>query len=309
MNRLTAFLVLFLQVPLLGQTLQLNIQPGDAFRSTTTSTQEIIQTMSGSETRINQKSTITIRYTVRSRSENELVMDMRFERIRFEQETPMGEQVYDSSQPADNPTPQLKQLAATYGAMLESSLAIVIDPGTGTQLRMEGWDKFLNRVLDRIELKDAEIRGKLEEQLQNSIQDRISAAGAYGLLPPVYGQPVQPGTTWSDRQTVKMMSDMSVDTTFTMASVTPDTVTIELASSLQTPEDAPPVEMGFARMRYRLSGTQKGTIKVDRNSGWATSTTIEHKLDGQLEMEGQGYAIPMHIHGTIQTVSEPIESS
>ncbi len=308
MKTLILTLALLMQFPLTGQTLKLNIQPGDTFRSTTTSSQQIVQNVSGSETRIQQKSAITIRYTVRNRTEDELVMDMRFEHIRFEQQSPMGDQVYDSSQPIDNPSPQLKQLSTTYGAMLESKLAIVINPKTGQQIRMEGWDAFLGRVLDQLELTDSDVRKKLEEQLQNSVQDRMSAAGAYGILPPVYGQPIQTGHTWSDQQTVKMMSDMVVDTVFTMESATPENVTIGIASSLQTPADAPPVEMGFARMRYDLTGTQKGSIKIDRKSGWATTTTIEHKLEGKLIVEGQGYAIPMSVNGTIQTVSQPVDS-
>lgn len=307
MHRLLTAFVLLVQFPLTAQTLQLTIQPGDAFRSITSSTQEIVQNMGGTETRIHQKSAITIRYTVRNRSETEMVLDMRFEHIRFHQESPMGEQSYDSAQPPENPSPQLKQLARTYKAMLDSSMAIVIDPTTGRQIRMEGWAEFLDQVLDEMEMGNTEVRQKMKEQLEASVQDRMSAAGAYGVLPPVYGQSLKNGTSWSDQQTVKMMSDMTVNTEFTLTEVTDDSVTVRISSSLETPVDAPPVEMGFAQMKYNLNGSQQGTITLDRDSGWATRTSIEHIMDGKLEAEGQGYAIPMSISGTIQTVSEPIE--
>lgn len=298
-----AALLLVMSTHAVAETLQLRLKKGDRFQTETTTSQLVIQQMNGTEIESRNQTRITLGFTVLEKTDAVVRVQMAFERIHFEQTSPMGTHVYDSQEPADDSSPQLAQMARMYGALLNSPLVLVLDAKTGSQQEILGWEAFVEAVVAEIGVSDEKQRETLSKLLKQSVQDQIVSSGTQGLFPPIFNRDLLAGTSWQETQTVSMMSDMNITTTYTVTDLSSDTVTLEMTSKLATAPDAQPVDMGMMKLIYDLSGSQTGTLKLDLQSGWVMTSTVEHSMEGSMEPVGQGFKIPIQVSGSTELTS------
>lgn len=306
MKQVLVFLAVFLLVMstnVAAETLQLRLKKGDRFQTETTTNQLVIQQMNGAEIESRNQTRITLGFTVLEKTEAEVRIQMAFEHIHFEQTSPMGTNIYDSREPVDDSSPQLAQMARMYGALLNSPLVLVLDAKTGSQQEILGWEAFVEAVVTQIGVSDDKQRETLSKLMKQSVQDQIVSSGTQGLFPPIFNRELLAGTSWQETQTVSMMSDMNITTTYTVTDLSSDAVTLEMTSSLGTAPDAEPVDMGMMKLIYELSGSQTGTLKLDLQTGWVMASTVEHKMEGSMEPVGQGFKIPIQVSGSTELTS------
>lgn len=315
MNRILTILMIVLSTGTVhSEQLRMELKKGDRFQTVTKTEQTVVQQIGGQESRIANNTTVTMGFTVLARTDAELRIQMAFERIRFEQDTPMGRNIYDSSGDTQDTSPQLAQMAKIYGTLLNTPLTMIMDPVTGTQKRMDGWEQFVEAVVAEMGIQDQQQTEALSSLLKKSVQDQIMSNGSQGLFPPVFNRELAAGTTWTDRQTVSLMADMDLETRYTVMGMEGNRVKLDVQSTLSTPENAAPVDMGMMKLRYQLNGTQNGTMTLDKQTGWVMESTIHHTLDGSMESivdpepenamapGGQGIVIPLQVTGkTVMT--------
>lgn len=108
-------------------------------------------------------------------------------------------------------------------------------------------------------------------------------------------KPVKVGDTWKKEANMNMqMFKMNISTTYTLKAVKDNVATINLNSEIAMSPDAGQNEV----MKMNISGTQKGDLEVDMNTGMPLKGNIIQDITG--EIEAQGKKMPMKINSDIK---------
>jgi len=279
-----------------GQTLHLSLKKGDQYRTVTETSQTVIQKMGGQETSSLNSTRMTLDFTVlEQRPETRILM--KITQVRSEQTSPAGTLVFDSSAMETETNPQAAQMARIFSTLMSHPLTLILDPETGQQIRIDGWQGYIDAVISEMGIQDEKQRTVLSERLKESAEDQIINNGMQGMFPPVFGRTLTIGSSWTTSDRVNLISDMKLDTTYTVEAMTNDTIRLRMQSTMATPPDAQPVDMGIMRVQYELNGSQSGTLVIDRKSGWVLESAMDHNLTGTVTPDGQGFSVPLEVSG------------
>jgi hypothetical protein len=60
---------------------------------------------------------------------------------------------------------------------------------------------------------------------------------------------------------------------------------VDVVSIIDADNSAKPVEIMGLKVKYNISGEQKGTLRLKKSSGIPESTVLTQKLEGNMEIE------------------------
>lgn len=207
---------------------------------------------------------------------------------------------YDSDKPPDELYPAARPLAAMVG----QSFTMVVKPD-GTVERLEGVDAMLEAARDALELPD-EKRTLLAEELERQFGEKALKEMMTGVLDYVPDRPVGVGDTWSRTLAVESGFPATFETADTLLARKDGVATIEAKTKITPNADAPPQKLGAATVRYKLEGTQEGTLEIDEATGWYVKATLTQKVKGEMfvsglpdQAEGEELSVPIIIESSI----------
>jgi hypothetical protein len=93
-----------------------------------------------------------------------------------------------------------------------------------------------------------------------------------------------------------------VNNTWTLKSRQDGVIFIDVQSTVEPNPNAPALEMGTAKVKHKLSGTQHGTIEMDEATGWVLRSTVKQDLSGDLSVEegAQAVTVPMSLQSEVR---------
>jgi hypothetical protein len=282
-------------------TLRLNLEKGDTFTQVVTTDQDITQEVMGQKQAIQQVVVMTYDYEVVDvSSADQYTVQMTFGRIQSSMQSMGQTMVYDSDSPPDAPNPAFD----AYQAMIGKTLTITLR-SNGKVEKLEGTDELIDAILGASPgaAGSAEMRAAMKEQygdeaLASMLQQSIA------MFP---DEPVAVGKSWTREMEITSMMPLDLKVTWTLEGVTSNGYKLGVAGEMVTPSDAKPRAMGMIPMQMRLSGTQSGTITLDRETGWAKSGALKQLINGTLSPEPaagmpaemQGASWPMTVKSDI----------
>lgn len=232
---------------------------------------------------------------------------------------------YDSAQPRVPGDP----LADTYAAFLDhrftmvvSSKGEILEPGleglfrAAAERRVQAEDDMVRER--RKEKADQAIR-KMDERL-GSRENRVLAIKKQMEEFPVFGkeqiadllnslmvvlpdQPVRGGDTWEGSLPVGAGEQMQMAATYTLTAVEQDHCTIEATGETSLDEDPVASQTGQANVDSKVTGSSRGTLQIERRTGWLLRKEQKTKLQGETTTMAASQPQDAAVQGSMEITS------
>ncbi|MBN1917814.1 MAG: hypothetical protein JW889_07895 [Verrucomicrobia bacterium] len=305
MHRLFATTALVLLALLLAGTapaadtveLKLRLDEGTTYKMTMAVTQAITQTAMGQELNIDQTMGFGISFrTTKVDADGAMTVEVRYDSVSFEQDGPMGWTEYDSADPPD----EVPMQARAFAGMVGRGFSLKLSP-RGQVLDIEGVDKFFDAVMEAMDLPEGPMLDQMKEQLKQQFGEDAMKQQAQMMFAMLPDKPVGVGDSWTDKIDMSGMLPMTVENTCKVTSIDDDGIAIDVESTISPVEGSEPIQMGGASMKMDLSGTQKGSMELSRQSGLPIKAVIDQDIEGTITVSQPGSAEPMSIPITIKS--------
>jgi len=290
----------------------------------------------------NSVSTTDLEFTVEQVDANN-VTSIRVTYLAFREkgESAAGTMEYDSTKPelgTDNP------FASTYSSVIGKSFVMRVTPD-GRMIGLSGIDQMhLQMARTIVEIENEYIRKNMrdrydaeyEEHARIAIDDadrrygsrsereqavkalietdtllsREKIKGLVGnviVLFPI--GPVETGDSWKGGAVLPAAAPIDIDLTYTFREKTQNATVIAIDSEIDLVNEPAPGPVGpMGPTMVSLTGSYKGSVQIDLNTGWMLHKKATMRCSGRMEMtnrERQTQSTPISVESV--TIVEPIE--
>lgn len=285
--------------------LKLQLKSGNIYRMWMFTDQDITQDVSGQKITVKQVIGMGYRYEVQSvDNAGTATVKMTYDSIVVRNKTPMGEMEFNSANPeASKATPGTEPYRAMLGA--EFILKLTKE---GKVESINGVEEMMGKIVNGMGRIEAAQKAALEQSLKKMISSEAMAETIERAMNIYPITPVKVGDSWKQTMEVAVGMPMSVSTTYTLKSITNGIADVDVQSTINNNANAKPTEMMGMEMTYNLSGTQKGTMKVNIADGWVKTTSLTQHLFGSMSLEGENIpdmlkSVPIAVQSTITITS------
>ena len=281
----------------------LNLAKGQHFITTITNKQSMIRDINGQQTQVDNSSEFTLSFEVQNATESTYVIAMRYSHISISSRGVGWEYRYDSNATGGSGHQDSKRMNIFYRNLLDQPFTLTINRNTGTISSMTGWEELKLKLMKSVKLGTKADRQKAIGMILSPIENGIRNNGPVTPFPGIIGKEIRKGNQWQSQSTLSSFSGLLLQTCYHVLDVSSSRVKLSVASSLSTSPTAPPIGSGPSRVQYQLTGTQKGTIIIDRKTGWLVHTVSDQQLDGTLTVIEMGIKTPIELTGHTEITS------
>lgn len=252
-----------------GQSVKRTIQlsKGQHFEQVAETTMTMTQETMGQKVDIKSKSTNTNLIEIQDASDNGYWVASTLKRVQLNMNNMGQEMTFDS----DNPTDMSGELAAGFKEQLGKTVVMVVDK---------------NGIV-----KEVKNSGTLDPELMNAVAEQVGKNLSFLTNIPQGGATA--GASWTDSISMEGVKNVS---TYTLASVHGNSAVVNMTSTGDMNRD---IERQGMKMKMILKNSMSGNYTVDLVSGIITSSNINTKSSGSMEMMGQ--SMPLQMETTVVT--------
>lgn len=270
--------------------LKYNLQKGQKFKILMVMDQDITQDMMGQTMEQQQTITQGVEYEVLSASGGMVDMKCTFYRMGMSISAMGMDMSYDSKTGEGADTP----FGSVFGALVNQSFTIKMN-GSGEVVGISGIDTMLDKIVEASgqgpEMKD-QLAGQFgDEAMTNSMTQALKYFPS--------NMKATKGQTWS-YTTGLGLYDVEMTNSYTLSEYSPTEATISVSSVLE-PSSFTQSQNGMD-MEMNMSGTQSGTMTIERKTGMLLKGEITQDLTATAN--AMGMEIPMTIKTTNSFVRE-----
>lgn len=275
---------------------KLGLEKGQKYHAKMAAEQKIAQTVMNQQQNLEQ--TVGLGWDLDvvdvDRSGNtEIRYTYRWAKLRLQ--GPIEQVLYDSSVKG-GPVPAPAQGLA---ALVDESFSMKISP-EGRVLTVIGAARMRASIRKKLPagLPGELLMGSLAQYIDDKgIKEATEASMA--VLP---NRPVSVGDSWSKRVVLSESTALIVQNKWTLKQRQAGTATIDLVATVEPNPQAPPRDVGAAKISSQFSGKQQGLIQLDEVTGLIVHSKLEQQLSGEAKVLGpQQMTIPMKISGVVVT--------
>ncbi|GAA4299932.1 hypothetical protein GCM10023143_00540 [Compostibacter hankyongensis] len=258
--------------------------------------QDIRQTIKGQEVRSQQD--IRMGYTMQAGKKDaagNTVVESTYNRFSYLMNNPMmgGKVGYDSGHPEDSSTANglvagmmSRLFKEVFSGFLHHSFSFTISP-QGKVISVTGITEMMDSALDHADFLPQQVREAMKTNMKKSFSNEAMRETLDKSFDLYAGHPVAVGDSWEKSASLTTPVAMDMQSHYTVKDIKDKTVSLAVSSTLASGQSG----------ETKLSGTQSGTMEVDRKSGIPLRADLNQKMEGSLST--QGMTIPMEITGTI----------
>jgi hypothetical protein len=284
--------------------LRYRLQKGETYTLRMTAKQDVVQWVMGNEMEIAQTFSFAMTYKVNDVDEEDVAeIEVTFSSVKFKMEQQMMTLEFDSDDPPDEIPEPLKAFAAMVG----QSLKVKMKP-TGAVVAVEGIEEMMENVLDAVDLPNDAAKEQAMQMFDQFFGEDSLTSMLEGMTRIYPDDPVAAGESWTTQMDAKIGFPMRLKNTYKLKERKDNVATLEMVTTIEPDEDAEPMTIGDIEMVFDLSGTQKGTMKVDELTGWPVGGTMDQEIEGEIKLKGvpgqDRMKIPMTIESRITFTTE-----
>lgn len=264
--------------------LKLQLKPSNIYRMWMSTDQDITQDIAGQKITVKQVMGMGYRYEVQSvDNAGTATVKMTYDSIVVRNKTPMGEMEFNSANPeASKATPGTE----AYRAMLGAEFILKLTKA-GKVESITGVEEMMGKIVNGMGAMEPAQKAALEQSLKKMMSNEAMAETIERAMNIYPTTPVKIGDSWKQQMEVAIGMPMLVSTTYTLKSITNGVANLDIQSTISNNANAKPMEMMGMEMAYNLSGTQKGTMKVNIIDGWVDTTSLKQNLFGSMSISGE----------------------
>lgn len=280
--------------------LRLQLKPGKTYRMWMATDQEITQEIAGQKITINQMMGMGYRYQVQIVDDaGTATIIMAYDSIVVRNKTPMGEVNFNSADLSGDATPE----TAPYRAMVDAKFTLKLTK-MGKVESITGMEEMMGKIVSEMGTGDPAQKAAIEQSLKKMIGNEAMAETIERSMNIYPTTPVAVGDSWNHKMEIAMMMPMTVNTTYTLKNVANGVADLDVQSTVANNANAKPMEMMGMAIDYKLTGTQKGTMKVTVEDGWIATSSLKQTLFGTMSISGENIPdmmknIPVAVQSTI----------
>lgn len=284
--------------------LKLQLKPGKTYRMWMSTDQDITQDISGQKIVVKQMMGMGYRYEVQSvDAAGTATINMTYDSVVIRSVTPMGETGFNSANPD---TGESAPGTEAYKAMLGAQFTMKLTKA-GKVESITGVDELMAKIVNGMGTQEPAQKAAIEQSLKKMISNEAMAETIERSMNIYPATPVKVGDSWKQTMEVAIGMPMTVSTTYTLKNITNGVAELGVQSTVANNANAKPMEMMGMEMNYNLSGTQKGTMKVNVENGWVDTSSLKQNLFGTMSISGENIPdmlknVPIAVQSTI-TVS------
>ncbi|MDR1594497.1 MAG: DUF6263 family protein [Prevotellaceae bacterium] len=288
----TLALALMFVFPAFSQiTLKYNLKKGEIFKQNMTTDMGITQKVMDHEMKINMTMNVKTTYEVKDVKNENYTLEVIYKDIKMNAVIPgMGNLSFNSDTPEDVATQQ--DFGPMLKAVVDKPIEVVITK-TGKVESVKGFEKIGEAMLASI---DKNIPDAAKQQLVTQFGSQFSEeqfktffAQNAAYYP---DKPVNIGDSWDVKlSTAASNFTIDINTKMTVKSIDGNLVTLDTKGTVSTPEGYE-MDVNGMKAKTSLKGTQEGTVKIDKKTGWAMSSDIAQIFGG--DIEAMGMKIPIN---------------
>ncbi len=275
--------------------LKFNLPAGSTYKFTTTTDQNIDQTMGGSTTKMKQEILFEMLYKVKSVNAGVADIDVSYDRIKMNMAGSGMDMKWDSRDSAGN-NPMLNSMRVLLNKPFQMQTS-----ATGKVMAVSGFGAALQEMMQQMGPE----AGAMQASLMSSFSD-TAIRKMLGQVTEIYPEkPVKVGDTWT--KNVEVTSGpilMMLNNTYKLTGVSGGTATVAVDSKITTKPSGEAAAM--PGLEINLKGTQKGEMKIEVATGMIEKSELKQDISGDLSMAAQGVKIPMTIKSDITTTGEKL---
>jgi hypothetical protein len=271
-------------------TLEYNLKQGDTLKQNIATEMDMSQKIMDQEIKINMKMNMKMNFYVKDRQDDRYTLEMKYKEMKIDAGIPgQGNTSFSSNTPEDIATqtdfgPMLK-------AIIDKPVETVMDK-RGKLISTKGFDKLKEAMINSIDVNMPEemkkmVTGQFGAQISEESLKSMFEQNA-GFFP---DKPVEVNDVWENNITMQTSSfGLNISMKLTLKSIENNVVTLDMDGTVATPEGAEQ-DMNGIKAKMSLSGTQKGLLKINKDTGWVISSEILQDLSGTIE--AMGMKIPL----------------
>lgn len=270
--------------------LRLNLKKGTVYEMNMTSNSAIEQEMMGQNMKINQKLEMNFSYLVTDVLPNKnFRIEYALANMKMNMNVNGNEMSFDSqSDDQSNPVNSiLKKLA-------DMKIAFEITP-TGQVEHFEGIDNFIKQFSGNMQAAQALQMFSNPDNLNSFIGQ------TFNYLPE---KKVKVGDKWTSEFKIPMLMNTATTLNFEVAGISRDVVNLNVASDVNAET---PIEQNGMKINMKMNGTQTGTMAINPEDGWLTSSDMTQNFDMKMNMKNpqnnEDMEIPMKINTVIKMIT------
>lgn len=260
------------------EQLALKLKAGDRFPLIKTVDQQLLQAWGEGSALSTSRLELRLAISVDEVKAGRTRLNVRYDRVRFEQDLAGEKLVYDSQSPS-NPVPAH---AAIYQGMVNNGFSFWLGPDNKI-MELVGFEQFLQRCVQHVPANQREeVLLQLtattgDEGIANFVDDSI------GLLPYKAGQEgqetaVRVGETWTQQRQFSRPLPMFVTQSYTLREMNEQTAEIDITGTIAPSAVYGPAGEQNVRLTVR-GGHCLGNCTVDRQTGLPVQSRVERLLD------------------------------
>lgn len=284
-----------------GVELKLNLQQGQTYNMKMIFEQTI--ELPERDTTMQQRLATEMRFdVVEVESDGTQTLNVTYTHVSLKQQSPMGPVDFDSSRPPKN----LPLTAQPFAALVDQQFTVTLSP-RGQVRSLDGLDVIVEKMLAGLNMGEGPAKQAMIRSIREQFGPDAMKQNLQNLMDVYPDKPVMVGDTWSHKAAMKHGLPIISETTYKVTAITDDTVTLSSSSKISPNPEAEPLDMGTLKLRYTLGGTQRGTMQIDRTTGWTRQSDMTQSFTGTMTLMigQQSMEHPMVISGKVSLISMP----
>ncbi len=287
--------------------LKLNLTPGTHYVCTMENNQSVTQTVDGFDHSMTQEMTIRWNYDVIGKdSDGNFDIKLTYSGIKSKQSMEERTVEYDS----DNPPAYLDPSMKSSEAMLGSEIRLKISPA-GKTIAIDGADSLVARMITALALPNSPRNDAFIKDLSDKFGAKALTQSMDQITSYIPNKPVRVADSWKSETMMNFGFPMKIVSEYSLVSVGDSVALVRDSSNVITNPDDNKVKAGELTMAYDISGTQIGTIEIDKATGLPLRSQIDLNSTGSVTVSGmkdkEPQTWPQKISGTVVVTFEKVE--
>jgi hypothetical protein len=284
-------------------TLQYNFKQGEVLKQNMVMNMDLVQKVMEQEMKINLVMTTKTTLEVKESLEDSYALEVKFKELKTDIKMPnldAGTISFDSN--TDDDVATQINLGPMFKAVIDKPFEVVMTK-TGKVKSIKGLDTFVESMLNSFdESVSEEIRQQMAQQFGSQFSEEAFKSQfeqSTGYFP---DKPVGIGDSWDVKmETTASNFAITVAVKSAIKSIEDNAVNINIEGTVSTPAGYEQ-DVNGVKAKVSLKGTQKGTMKVNKDTGWVISSDIMMNFNGDIEVGGM--KIPVYAASKITVTNE-----
>jgi hypothetical protein len=266
-------------------TLEYNLKQGETLKQHAVINMDMVMKFMGQEMKISLIMEMKMAFDVKESQSDSYTLGVRYKELKTDMRMPeVGSISFDSN--TDKNIATQTDFGPVFKAVIDMPFEIEMTK-TGKIKSVKGLEKLNEAVRNSF---DESVPENMRQQLTGQFGSQFSEEAFKSQFEQFTGyfsdKPVATGDSWNIKTTT-IASNFKINTDLqsTLKSIENNEVNLSINGTVSTPEGYEQ-EVNGVKTKVSLKGTQKGTVKVNKNTGWLISSDITMIFSGEIEVMG-----------------------